>query len=252
MENHQLLDLIAKGRTDLVIDLLVRPGGPELATSGRVSVLQWLVYYGDVTGLRAALAAGCDFGTLDLGAELGNAAFSGLWKTADFLIEQGADPDWRNADTGETVLHAALSKAGRPYYAMVVRLLLDRGANPKVPTIAGKETGAFMRDIRTCGEYPLHRAAAYCDAVTIRLLIEAGADKECRDAHGDTPLGWASRHLRPAAILQLLTYGDHHISDRQAALYVSDHGAGWGEAMERNILGDYLPLSSSNHPEKKN
>ncbi len=142
MDNDRLLDLIAKGRTDLVIDLLARPGGSALATAGRVTVLQWLIHYGDVTGLRAALAAGCDFGILDLGAELGNAAFSGFWKAADFLIEQGADPDWRNAETGETVLHAAL--------------------------------------------------------------------------------------------------------------YVRDHGAGWGEAMERNILGDYLPLSSSNHPEKKN
>jgi ankyrin repeat protein len=122
MDNDRLLDLIAKGRTDLVIDLLARPGGSALATAGRVTVLQWLIHYGDVTGLHAA--------------------FSGFWKAADFLIEQGADPDWRNAETGETVLHAAL--------------------------------------------------------------------------------------------------------------YVRDHGAGWGEAMERNILGDYLPLSSSNHPEKKN
>ncbi|HMO77225.1 MAG TPA: ankyrin repeat domain-containing protein [Sphingopyxis sp.] len=245
MNSDQLLDLIARGRTDLILDLLDRPDGPVLAASGRVSPLQWLVYYGDVTGLRAALRAGCDFGTLDLGRELGNAAFSGLWKTADFLIEQGADPDWREPGTGETVLHGALSKAGRPHYAMVVRLLLERGANPNVPTLPGKETGAFMRDIRTCGEYPLHRAAAYADAATIRLLLDAGADRECRDAHGDTPLCWASRHLRPGAILRLLAYGDHHISDRHVALLTSDHGAGWGEAMERNILGDYLPLSTT-------
>ncbi|MBA3940552.1 MAG: hypothetical protein C0520_05020 [Sphingopyxis sp.] len=243
MEDRELLDLIAKGRTDLIVDLLARPGGAKLTTEGAVSALQWLVYYGDATGLRAARRAGADFSALDLGAELGNAAFSGHWKVADFLIEQGADPNWRGAETGETVLHAALSKAGRPYYAMVVRLLLDRGADPRVPTIAGRETGAFMRDVRTCGEYPLHLAAAYADAATIRLLLDAGADRTCRDVHGDTPLGWASRHLRPGAILQLLAYGDHVITDRHVARITSDHGAGWGNGMERNILGDYLPLS---------
>lgn len=251
MEDGELLDLIAKGRTDLIVDLLARPGGGARAAAGRVSALQWLVYYGDATGLRAALHAGADFAKLDLGAELGNAAFSGHWKVADFLIEHGADPNWRGAETGETVLHAALSKAGRPHYAMTVRLLLDHGADPNVATVAGRETGAFMRDVRTCGEYPLHLAAAYADTATIALLLGAGADKQCRDAHGDTPLGWASRHLRPGAILQLLVYGDHVITDRHVARITSDHGAGWGYGMERNILGDYLPLSLSKNPEKK-
>ena len=30
---------------------------------------------------------------------------------------------------------------------------------------------------------------------------------DARDANGDTPLSWASWHLRPRAILRLLTYG---------------------------------------------
>ncbi len=242
-DSDRLLDLIAKGRTDLILDLLALPDGPALAGSGRVSALQWLVYYGDTTGLRAAKRAGCDFSGFDFGRELGNAAFFGHWKVADWLIGEGADPNWRESDTHETVLHGALSKAGRPHYAMVVRLLLERGADPNAATIAGRETGAFMRDIRTTGETPLHRAAAYADAATVAMLLDAGGDRTIRDAHGDTPLSWASRHLRPGAILQLLSYGDHHISDRHVAMNTSDHGAGWGNAMERNILGEYLPLS---------
>jgi hypothetical protein len=42
----------------------------------------------------------------------------------------------------------------------VVKLLVDKGADVNAKTIAGLETGAFMRDVRTKGETPLHRAAA--------------------------------------------------------------------------------------------
>jgi ankyrin repeat protein len=100
-----------------------------------------------------------------------------------------------------------------------------------------------MRDVRTKGETPLHRAAAFADADTIRLLLDAGADRERRDAHGDTPLSWASWHLRPGAVLALLAHGAHRVTEKHVAANTSDHGAGWGNAMERNLLGDYLPLS---------
>jgi ankyrin repeat protein len=69
-----------------------------------------------------------------------------------------------------------------------------------------------MRDVRTKAETPLHRAAAYADEQTIEYLIKNGADKEAKDANGDTPLSWASEHLRPRSILCLLTYGSHYIS----------------------------------------
>jgi hypothetical protein len=52
-------------------------------------------------------------------------------------------------------LHSALAKAGRPYYHYVVRLLLEHGADVNARTLPGRETGAFMRDVRTCGETPL-------------------------------------------------------------------------------------------------
>ena len=77
------------------------------------------------------------------------------------LIENGADVNHSLAETGETPLHAALSKANRGKYTPVVKLLLSRGADPSRKTIAGRETGGFMRDCRTKGETPLHRAAAF-------------------------------------------------------------------------------------------
>jgi ankyrin repeat protein len=243
MQTGDVLTAIACGRTDLVCDLLRQADGLTRLAEGQVSALQWFVYYGDVTALRAVVAAGGDLSSLDLGRELGNAAFFGHWKVADFLIGLGADPNWREPDTQETPLHSALSKAGRPHYAYVVRLLLEKGADPNAATAPGAETGAFMRDARTKGETPLHRAAAFADASVIRRLVDAGADRERRDAHGDTPLSWASWHLRPGAVLALLAHGSHQITEKQVATSTSDHGAGWGNAMEQNLLGDYLPLS---------
>ena len=98
-----------------------------------------------------------------------------------------------------------------------------------------------MRDVRTKGETPLHRAAAYADEKTISYLIEHGADKTIKDANGNSPLSWASEHLRPGAILSLLSYGEYQIGDVHKGKNTSDHGQGWGNSMDWNLLGDYLP-----------
>lgn len=243
MTPSDLLDRIARGRTDLVFELLRQDDWRELLCAGEVKPLQWCVYYNDVTALKAVLAAGGDLATLDLDAELGHAAFFGHWKVCDFLLAQGARATSSVAETGETALHGALAKAGRPYYLYVVRLLVEHGAEVNARTLPGKETAAFMRDVRTKGETPLHRAAAYADEATIAYLLAHGADREARDAHGDSPLTWASEHLRPGAILALLAYGPHRISEHARQSITTDHGAGWGYGMERNFLGDYLPES---------
>lgn len=243
MDEADILDRIARGRTDLVLDLLARPDWRAILRKGEIKALQWLVYYDDVTALKAVLAAGGDLATIDLDRELGHAAFFGHWRSADFLLVHGANARFADADTGETALHAAVSKAGRPYHGDVVRLLLAHGADPNAKTVPGRETGAFMRDVRTKGETPLHRAAAFADVDTIGLLIDAGGDRAAKDAAGDTPLSWASWHLRPGAILQRLAYGPHRVTDAHVAKNVSDHGAGWGNAMERSLRGEFLPES---------
>lgn len=160
MDKVTLLDRISKGRTDLVFELLRLPDWQALLHEGPVRVLQWFVYYNDVTALKAVLEAGGDLSSLNLNEELGNAAFFGHWKVADFLINHGADVNARISEAGETPLHNALSKAGRPHYFYVVRLLVEHGADVNARTTPGIETGGFMRDVRTKGETPLHRAAA--------------------------------------------------------------------------------------------
>ena len=239
----EILDRISRGRTDLVFDLLKLADWKAALDEGDPKPLQWFVYYNDTTALKAVLNSGGDLSSIDLNRELGHASFFGHWKVADFLIDHGANVNWSVPETGETPLHSALCKAGRPYFLYVIRLLVENGADVNAKTIAGKETGGFMRDVRTKGETPLHRAAAYGDEAIIQYLIDHGADKEARDANGDSPISWASEHLRPGSILKLLAFPPHNITDVGAALITSDHGSGWGNGMERKFLGDFLAES---------
>lgn len=241
MQTDKIVDFIGKGRTDLIFQLLKHPNWKEILNEGQVKVLQWLVYYDDTTALKAVLEAGGNLDSINVDEELGNAAFFGHWKVCDFLINHGAHVNAPVDKTNETPLHNALAKAGRPYYFYTVKLLVDKGANVNAKTIPRLETGAFMRDVKTKGETPLHRAAAYADEKTITYLIENGADKEAKDANGDSPLSWASEHLRPGAILSLLTYGNYRIAESHKIKNVSDHGHGWGNSMDWNLFGEYLP-----------
>ncbi len=238
---REILEHISRGRTDYIFHLLQQPNFNDILREGRIKPLQWFVYYNDTTALRAVLEAGGTLESIDLNQELGNAAFFGHWKVCDFLIKQGADVNAKVDKTNETPLHNALAKAGRPYYYYVVRLLVEKGANVNAKTIPGLETGAFMRDVRTKGETPLHRAAAYADERTIQFLLDNGADKTAKDANRDSPLTWASEHLRPGKILALLAYGEHRVGEGHKTKNTSDHGQGWGNGMDWNLLGDYLP-----------
>jgi uncharacterized protein len=243
MKKNEIIDKISRGRTDLVFDLLALPDWKNILNEGEIKVLQWFVYYNDVTALKAILANGGDLSSIDLNGELRNAAFFGHWKVVDFLIKHGADVNFAQPDTGETALHSSLAKAGRPYYLFVVKLLIENGANINAKTISGKETGVFMRDVRTKGETPLHRAAAYADEEIIKYLLENGADKEAQDAYGNSPISYASEHLRPGKILYLLQFGNHFISEKYIRLNTSDHGEGWGKSMEQKFIGEFLPES---------
>ena len=229
-----VLERIAAGRTDLVFEHLERGGAATHRDSDGVALIGWCARYGDVSAIRCLLAKGERLQALGPNHDLEGAAFHGHWKLCEFLIEQGADVNHANPSTGETALHAALCKPNRPAYDLVVRVLLAAGANPDRATTPGVETGSFMRDCRTRGETPLHRAAAFGSEAVIRMLLDSGATKSAKDAHGDSPLSWASWHVRPDAILRLLCYEDFFIHKHRSSTF--DHGAGWG-AMELDLLG---------------
>lgn len=231
-----MLERIAKGRTDLVFDHIARGGDPCSVAPDGVKLIAWCGYYGDVSAVRHLLDHGEQLASLGPNFDLNGAAFHGHWRLCQFLLEQGADPNYRMADTGETALHAALSVVNRPANELSAKVLLDAGADPNILTILDVVTGCLMRDARTKGEAPLHRAAAFCSTDVIRALLDAGAVVDCRDAYGDTPLAWASWHHRPSEILHLLSHSGS-IPLHPDANWNGDHGAGW-RGMDRHLLGE--------------
>ena len=232
-----MLDRIIAGRTDLVFDVVAQ-GQPAASEHDGAPLIQWCARFGDVSAIRFLLANGEQLDSLGPNLGLDSVAYFGHWRLCEFLIEQGADVNRADPETGETPLHVALCTANRPAFHLVVRVLLSAGANPNVATKPGVETDAFMRDCRTKAETPLHRAAAFASDETIQLLLDAGATKESTDMNGDTPLSWASWHTRPDSILRKLCYGRFHIRPERDSTF--DHGAGWG-FMERDLLGVPIP-----------
>lgn len=214
-----MLDRIANGRTDLVFDYLAQ-GNPATAkdTDG-VSLIKWCDYYGDVSAMRFLLSHGESLESLGPNFDLNGAAFHGHWRLCEFLLESGADVNYASPDTGETALHSALCSDARSTAAhLVVKVLLSHGADPNHKTSPSRETGGFMRDCRTRGETPLHRAAAFGDEETIDLLLKAGAAVDAKDMNGDSPLSWASWYLRPTPVLLKLCYGEFRINPERPSM----------------------------------
>jgi ankyrin repeat protein len=229
-----MLQRIVDGRTDLVFDYLAAGHGASSKDGHGTPLIKWCAYHGDVSAIRFLIGSGESLDSLGDNFDLSGAAFHGHWQLCQFLIEKGADVNVSLPDTGETPLHAALCKANRPVYDHVVEVLLANGANPNCVTKPSAETGSFMRDGRTRGETPLHRAGAFGTERSIRLLLDRGAAREAKDMNGDSPLTWASWHLRPPSILRLLCYGDFSIHPENHSTY--DHGEGWGQT-DSNMRG---------------
>ena len=219
-----MFERIADGRTDLVFEYLAAGHGAD-AVEGGVSLMQWCAYYGDVSAIRFLLSRGASLDALGPNLDLNGAVFHGHRHLCEYLIENGADVNRALPETDETPLHSALCKANRPVYDAIVKLLLDRGANPNCATKPDVETDNFMRDCRTKGETPLHRAAAFGTEVAVQLLLDAGAVVDAKDMNGETPLSWASWHLRPPVILRKLCYGGITVHSGNRSTY--DHGRGW-------------------------
>ena len=208
--SNDLLKRIANGRTDLVFDYVAAGNAATSADQGGVSLLQWCSYYGDVSAMKFLLTHGESLQSLGDLYHLHTAAFHGHSHLCEYLIEQGADVNKAVADTGESALHAAICTTNRHRHDAVVEVLLANGANPNSTTKPSVPTDHFMRDCRTKGETPLHRAAAFGTEATIQLLLDAGGRLDAKDMNGDSPLGWASWYARPRAIIRMLCYGKFH------------------------------------------
>jgi ankyrin repeat protein len=208
--SENVLGQIADGRTDLVFDYVAAGHAATSADTDGVSLLQWCSYHGDVSAMKFLLSQGESLRSLGRYYGLATAAFHGHARLCQYLMEEGADVNEAAADTGESPLHAALCTTNRQTHDGVVRVLLANGANPNCATKHSVATDHFMRDCRTKGETPLHRAAAFGTEATIQMLLDAGARIDAKDMNGDSALSWASWYLRPRPILRKLCYGEFH------------------------------------------
>ncbi|MEO6331562.1 MAG: ankyrin repeat domain-containing protein [Gemmatimonadaceae bacterium] len=216
-----MLDRFTSGRTDLVLDLVAAGQPATFRDAGGESLISTCAYFGDVSAIRFLVSRGERLKSLGQNLGLNSAAFHGHWQLCEFLLENGADANGADPNTGETALHAALCTANRPGCGLAVKVLVAAGVDPNRTTKPGAETGGFMRDCRTKGETALHRAAAFASEETIQLLLDAGATVDARDVNGDTSLGWASWHNRADTVLRKLCYGRFHVRDGRKSMEAS-------------------------------
>lgn len=218
MNTSSVLQKIADGRTDLVFDLALQGVDLKSKDDNGISIIQHCAYYGDVSAVRFLLSKGYSLSDLGENMDLNGAVFHSHWQLCQFLLEQGADARYADNDSGENLLHSVLSKRTTPASFFIVKLLLKHGADANQQTKPRKETGAFMRDVFTKQETPLHRAAAFADVATIQLLLDSGADKTIRDMNGDSPLSWASWYGRSDIIIDMLCFPPYRISSKRVEI----------------------------------
>nr|XP_012633250.1 ankyrin repeat and SOCS box protein 3 isoform X1 [Microcebus murinus]XP_012633251.1 ankyrin repeat and SOCS box protein 3 isoform X1 [Microcebus murinus] len=117
------------------------------------------------------------------------AASQGHWKIVQILLEAGADP---NATTLEetTPLFLAVENG----QIDVLRLLLRHGAN-----VNGSHS--------MCGWNSLHQASFQENAEILKLLLKKGANQECQDDFGITPLFVAAQYGKLESLSILISSG---------------------------------------------
>lgn len=120
---------------------------------------------------------------------LGLACFFKRRDVVKALLERGANPSVPSRDQGFTPLHSAVATDAGDATAEIVRLLLDAGADPNVKSHEGGT--------------PLHSAAFTGDLEIAEMLLAYGADPNATDPKGHTPLDIARdrRNVDVAALL---------------------------------------------------
>ncbi len=159
----RLMDALRAGDRQAFEKLLREdPKAVKAKGPGGTTPLMYAVLYGDADAVRRLLESGSDSNARN---EVGATAL--MWAVTDLektrlLVARGADVNSRS-DDGRTPLLIASRRSGAKD---VVKLLLDRGANPSV------KVGGLLGEVT-----PLSEAMYAGDESVFRLLLEHGADR---------------------------------------------------------------------------
>jgi uncharacterized protein len=177
-------------------------GGADVNCPGKHQMTPLIAAFGHLEVLRYLLTQGAEVNYTGFGegSALMLAAYSGDLPQVELYLEHGADPNLSMPTGGETALHMAAVKAQNS----VMTRLLSAGADPNRHAATDQNTDMFNGGVKVWGETPLHYAAAYGDVEMLRALLNANADPSAENAHGEKPLAYAGRHMRPREILDLL------------------------------------------------
>jgi uncharacterized protein len=226
---------------------------------GGLTALMLAAREGAGEGVRALAEAGADLNAVDPDGmtALNIAIINAHYDEAALLVEKGASLDIGDA-AGMTPLYAAVDMqhqepmvnrplpkpSGRLVPLDVVKILLERGANPnaalKTPLLMRQHNGgdASLGE----GATPLMRASKVSDTTIIRLLLDNGADPNLRLRNQTTALmiaaSRAGRNAGPEqntidAITVLLSKGAdiNAVNDNgESALHIA---VGRGDALVR-------------------
>jgi ankyrin repeat protein len=138
---------------------------------GGRSALMWASFRGDLPLMKLLLKAGANVNSEGLlGTPLSQAAWADRTGAARLLVEHGSNVNQKNHMEGYTPLHWAAASDRSD--AALVKLLLERGADPNVG--GGENVDAFMDVSQT----PLMLARKRGDTQLLAALLKAGATNE--------------------------------------------------------------------------
>ena len=160
--------------------------------TGGSTALLFAARHGDIGCARTLLDFGANVNdtAADGNSALVVAAHSGHGSLAAFLLERGAHPNANGA--GYTVLHAAVLRGDRE----LVNASLAQGAHPNLQLANGtpfRRSGPdYFFPASLIGSTPFLLAANYGSVDMMRVLADAGANRQLTTTDGTTPLMMAA------------------------------------------------------------